>query len=144
MSCNESGTYATVAGATGLHITAPEHLIFGSSKVEAWKLFYKWWKNYTLLSGLYEKWMKIQVALFENCLGADVMKIYQDMQFATDESEWNVTEIIYALEELPTKPMNILCFDKEDKMRVSLSTIFSVICKFCQKCATFVTSSETP
>lgn len=57
-------------GVSGLHVRALEHFVFCSNKVDMWKL-------YKLTYILRE----IQVAMTENCLGDDTMKVYQGMQF---------------------------------------------------------------
>ena len=46
-----------------------------NSTYENWKIFRKRWNNYTLLTKLSDKANDIQVALFENSLGDDAMRI---------------------------------------------------------------------
>ena len=66
-----------------LHFGAPERLVFSGNKADSWNFFFKRWSNYALLTRLDRKPREIQVAILENCLGDDPMRIYQGIQFDT-------------------------------------------------------------
>ena len=62
-------------------------------------LFFKRWPNYALLTRLDCKPRVIQIAILENCLGDDAMRIYQGIQFDTPDSDRTVQDILQALSE---------------------------------------------
>ena len=77
---SEEATATTTTLSTvmaGLHFGAPERLVFSGNKADSWNLFFKRWSNYALLTQLDCKPREIQVAILENCLGDDAMRIYQ-------------------------------------------------------------------
>lgn len=94
--------------------------------------------NYVLLTELSRIPKEIKVAMFENCLDDDAMKIYQDMQFVTAKSEQTVQEIKDALKKYAFGVMNetykciVFHQRKRDKSEI-FDVFFSVTFKFCQK-----------
>ena len=83
----------------GLHFGAPERLVFSGNKADSWNLFFKRWSNYAQLTRLDCKPREIQVAILENCLGDDAMRIYQGIQFDTPDSDRTVQDILQNLNE---------------------------------------------
>ena len=77
---------------TNVRLTSPLEL--GSNKNEQWRLFKRRWINYALLSELYVKSRKFQVALPENCLSDDVLRTYEGFKFSTPDSQKTTQEII--------------------------------------------------
>ena len=87
-------------------------------------MFGRRWTNYRLLAKLSERPEEIQVAMFENCLGDDAMKIYQSMQFETAELKQTIQEIIDALEKYAIGVTNetneLFWFGRKSRTRVKL------------------------
>ena len=101
MSCEEATATTTTLSTdmAGLHFGAPERLVFSGNKADSRNLFFQRWSNYTLLTRLDRKPREIQVAILENCLGDNVMRIYQGIQFDTPDSDRTVQDILPALSE---------------------------------------------
>ena len=83
----------------GLLFGAPERLIFSGNKADSWNLIFKRWSNYALLTRLDCKPREIQVAILENYLGDDVMRICQGIQFDTPDSDRTLQDIQQALSD---------------------------------------------
>lgn len=79
-------------------INLPAPLSLGSNPAASWKLFKRRWENYTLLSGLGEKPRAYQVALLENNLDDDAMRIYEGFDFDTPSAERTTAQILAKLE----------------------------------------------
>ena len=73
------------------NVRAPKELV-GNSKYENWKIFKKRWNNYTLLTKLSGKANDIQVALFENSLGDDAMRIYESFDINEERKTKDIIE----------------------------------------------------
>ena len=70
-------------GDAKLNVRPPSPLELGSNKIEQWKLFKRRWQNYALLSELSSKSREFQVALLENCMSDDALRIYEGFTFTT-------------------------------------------------------------
>ena len=105
MSSEEATTTTTtlLTDMAGLHFGAPEQLVFSGNKADSWNLFFKIWSNYTLVTQLDRKPWEIQVAILENCLGDDAMRIYQGKQLDTPDLDRTVQDILQALNEYIVK-----------------------------------------
>ena len=66
--------------------------------VENWKRFKKRWSNYALLIDLSKEKRELQIALLENCLSDDALKILEGFKFDTEEDARTVDQILEAFE----------------------------------------------
>ena len=67
-------------------VKPPKCLNLESNKTENWKIWTQPWKNYTILSGLSGMINDKQLAMFENCLGAEGLKMCNSLSFAHEET----------------------------------------------------------
>ena len=79
-------------------VDLPPPLNFGSNPAASWKLFKRRWDNYSILSSLSSKTRAYQVALLENNLGDDAMRIYEGFHFNTPNTGRMTAEILTQLE----------------------------------------------
>lgn len=79
-------------------ISLPPPLLFGSSPALSWRLFKRRWNNFTTLTNLSSKPRGYQVALLENNLGDDAMRVYEGFHFDTPAADRTVAEILTKLE----------------------------------------------
>ena len=79
MSCEEvtATTTTLLIDMVGLHFKAPKRQVFSGNKADSWNLFFKRWSPYALMTRLDCKPREIQVAILENCLGDEAMRIYK-------------------------------------------------------------------
>ena len=87
-------------------IRPPDPLVIRDNKTEAWKLFKRRWNNYALLSELEKKSKEYQVAMFENCLADDAMRIMNSFTFTTPSADRTVKEIMEKFEEYAIGELN--------------------------------------
>ena len=81
-------------------VKPPPALVLSSNKCENWKLWKQQWNNYVILSKLdkMEATVTVQLAMLENCLGSDGLKICNSLTFGTDETK-DMKAVIMKLEE---------------------------------------------
>ena len=126
-------------------IKPPDPLVIRDNKTEAWKLFKRRWNNYALLSELEKKSKEYQVAMFENCLADDAMRIMNSFTFTTPSADRTVKEIMekfeeYAIGEL-NETMERYAFYKRaqqegedfENFLMDVRTL-SQTCQFCERC----------
>ena len=77
----------------------PTPLCLEGNMMENWKTFKKRWSNYALLIDLAKEKRELQIALLENCLSDDVLKILEGFVFDTQENERTVQQILDAFEK---------------------------------------------
>ena len=130
---------------TGLHFGAPERLVFSGNKADSWNLFFKIWSNYALLTQLDRKLREIQVAILENYLGDDAMRIYQGIQFDTPDSDRTVQDILQVLNEYAVGIVNetyerFAFRQRKQEECEAFDTFYNDLrvlsrtCNFCSKC----------
>ena len=79
-------------------VKPPPALVLSSNKCENWKLWKQQWNNYVILSKLDKMEATVQLAMLENCLGSDGLKICNSLTFGTDETK-DMKAVIMKLEE---------------------------------------------
>ena len=79
-------------------VKPPPALVLSSNKCENWKLWKQQWNNYVILSKLDKMEATVQLAMLENCLGSDGLKICNSLAFGTDETK-DMKAVIMKLEE---------------------------------------------
>ena len=79
----------------------PAPLNLSGNKVESWKLFKKRWTNYETLSGTGKAPREVQVAMFENCLDDEALRVLDGFAFDTPENQRTVKELTTAFESYP-------------------------------------------
>ena len=77
----------------------PTPLCLEGNMMENWKTFKKRWSNYALLIDLAKEKRELQIALLENCLSDDALKILEGFVFDTQENERTVQQILDAFEK---------------------------------------------
>ena len=84
---------------SGAPARPPQPLVFEPNKAESWKIFRRRWSNYCTLSDIATKPRNYQVAMLENSLGDEAMRLYDGFQFATPQEHRTVAEILSAFDE---------------------------------------------
>ena len=79
-------------------VKPPPALVLSSNKCENWKLWKQQWNNYVILSKLDKMEATVQLAMLENCLGSDGLKICNSLTFGTDETK-DMKAVLMKLEE---------------------------------------------
>ena len=79
-------------------VKPPPALVLSSNKCENWKLWKQQWNNYVILSKLDKMEVTVQLAMLENCLGSDGLKICNSLTFGSDETK-DMKAVIMKLEE---------------------------------------------
>ena len=126
-------------------IDHPPLLLFGSSPATNWRLFKRRWKNFSVLSDLAKKPREYQVALLENNLGDDAMRIYEGFRFDTPDDERTVAEILAKLESYSVGEANETyerfvfnrrCQDEGESFENFYSDLRVLVksCNFCDNC----------
>ena len=62
-------------------VKPPKCLSLEGNKTENWKVWTQQWKKYTILSGLSDMINEKQLAMFENCLGVEGLKMCNSLSF---------------------------------------------------------------
>lgn len=142
MVSNETNISITSVGVSSLHIRAPERLVFGSDKIETWKLFRKRWTNYALLTEHNPKKYILP------CLRIVLLMVPWKFTKACNLQQTSMNGL-FRKSYIPSRDIqlesqprytNDMSFVKGNKTRTShLTFFFSVLFEFCQKRATFVT-----
>ena len=65
-------------------IMSPKSLDMTGNVIDDWKQFKQVWNNYSIITNLRAQTVDYRVALFLHCLGPEVLKIYNGMQFANE------------------------------------------------------------
>ena len=121
----------------------PEPLVFGASKVKAWRTFRLRWDDFCVISDLAEKSRAFQVSVLRSCLGEDSVEVFQGLRFATPDSDRTVDEILTALQDYAVGLTNetyerfVFRKKKQDEGE-SFDSFFSKLCvliKSCNFCA---------
>ncbi|KAK3745768.1 hypothetical protein QZH41_004924 [Actinostola sp. cb2023] len=88
-------------------ITPPNKLeVLDQDKlVENWKMFKQMWQNYAVITNLGAQTEEYRIALFLHCIGPDALRIYNGFDFATEEEQKSLENVIqkfdqYAIGEL--------------------------------------------
>ena len=84
---------AVEARHSGAPARPPQPLVFGPNKAESWKIFRRHWSNYSTLSNIATKPRHYEVAMLENTLGDEAMRLYDGFQFATPQEHRTTMEI---------------------------------------------------
>ena len=89
-------------------ITPPKPLDISSSSnaVDNWKHFKQVWQNYAIITNLAAQTEQYRVALFLHCLGTDALKVYNGMQFETEEDRKSLEKIIQKFDEFTIGEVN--------------------------------------
>ena len=85
---------------SGAPARPPQPLVFGPNKAELWNIFRRRWSNYCTLSNIATKPRNYQVAMLENSLGAEAMRLYDGFHFATPQEHRTTMEILTAFDEV--------------------------------------------
>ena len=67
-------------------VKPPKCFSLEGNKTENWKIWTQQWKNYTILSGLSDMINEKQLAMFENCLGVEGLKMCNSLSFTHEET----------------------------------------------------------
>ena len=84
---------------SGAPVRPRQPLLFGPNKAESWKIFRRRWSNYCTLSDIATKPRNYQIAMLENSLGDEAMRLYDGFQFATPQEHRTMAEILSAFDE---------------------------------------------
>ncbi|KAK3752981.1 hypothetical protein QZH41_016289 [Actinostola sp. cb2023] len=73
--------------------------------VENWKTFKQMWQNYAVITNMRAQTEEYRIALFLHCIGPDALRIYNGFDFATEEEQKSLENVIqkfdqYAIGEL--------------------------------------------
>ena len=90
---------AVEARHTGAPARPSQPLVFGPNKAESWKLFRQRWSNVCTPSDMTAKPRNYQVAMLENSLGDEAMRLYDGCQFTAQQDHRTTTEIVSAFDE---------------------------------------------
>lgn len=85
----------------------PPPLELGGDKTGAWRIFKRRWNNFALITKLDAKTRDYQVALFENCLGDEAMRLYEGFHFKTNDDVRTLKEIIEAYDNFTVGETNV-------------------------------------
>ena len=78
----------------------PEQLLINSpNKADAWRRFKQAFEFYSMASGLKDKDGAIQAAVFFHIIGEDSQKMYQTLQFDTEEDKKDIDKLKEKFEE---------------------------------------------
>ena len=92
---------AAEARHSGAPAWPPQPLVLGPNKAESWKIFRRRWSHYCPLSDIATKPRKYHVAMLENSLGDEAMRMYDGFQFATPQEHRTTMEILSAFKISP-------------------------------------------
>jgi hypothetical protein len=136
---------STSASSYNSSVKPPQPLILGDNKAESWKIFKRRWTNYELLSEVGKKPHAFQVAMFENCLSDDAIRLLNGFSFATVEENRTVKEIVEKFEEYAVGEVNdtmerYIFHNRVQKEGEEFDNFLADIrrlaltCKFCNDC----------
>ena len=123
----------------------PAPLNLSGNKVESWKLFKKRWTNYETLSGIGKAPREVQVAMFENCLDDEALRVLDGFAFDTPENQRTVKELTTAFESYALgdihETLERYKFGRRDQQEgepidTYISTLRSMLktCDYCNTC----------
>ena len=123
----------------------PQPLTLGNNPMENWKLFKQRWQTYSLLASLDQRPNRYQVAMFTHTLSDEALKIYNGFEFAGDENNRTVAEIITKFDEFAIGQINVtyerfLFHKRIQEAEEPFETFYSDLrslsktCAFCDAC----------
>ena len=145
MSTTPSSSSAAANSIDMGNVKLPLPLSLNDSKSDSWKIFKKRWNNFSLLSQLDTKQRELQVAMFENCLADDAIRLLNGFSFTTPEDERTVQQIMdkfeaYAVGEINDTMERFLFHHRVQKEGEDFESFLtdtrrlSQTCKFCDDC----------
>ena len=106
-----ASTGATASQATpppipNVAVKPPSNLKLKENISENWKTYKQQWRNYAIVTNLSAQTEEYRVALFLHCLGADALRVYNGLPFATEEDKTNLSKIMEKLDEFAIGGVN--------------------------------------
>ena len=126
-------------------IKPPPALVIDTHVSENWKLFKQKWNNYSVITNLSAHPDLYQVALFLHTIGDEALKVYNGLEFDSNDMDRTVEEIIEKFEDFAVGEVNEtyerFVFNKreqkpEENFDSFLSSIRTLIksCNYCHTC----------
>ena len=83
------------------HIAPPGRLdVHSVDTAEEWKLWRQVFENYLVLSGVENKPETVKVALFENCVGLDALRMVNSLKYQRDDDRKVLANVMRKFEEV--------------------------------------------
>ncbi|KAK3723357.1 hypothetical protein QZH41_002823 [Actinostola sp. cb2023] len=111
--------------------------------VENWKTFKQMWQNYAVITNMRAQTEEYRIVLFLHCIGPDALRIYNGFDFATEEEQKSLENVIqkfdqYAIGELNETYERFQFNDRNQKPGESIDSYVTALrnqsktCNFCK------------
>ena len=105
-STGATASQATTPPIPNVAVKPPSNLNLKENISENWKTYKQQWCNYAIVTNLSAQTEEYRAALFLHCLGADALRVYNGLPFATEEDKTNLSKIMEKLDEFAIGEVN--------------------------------------
>ena len=101
-----TASQATPPPIPNVAVKPPSNLNLKENISENWKTYKQQWRNYAIVTNLSAQTEEYRVPYFLHCLGADALRVYKGLPFATEEDKTNLSKIMEKLDEFAIGEVN--------------------------------------